>query len=203
MLGGGRLDLSNNKLIVAGAGTSGAWNGSAYTGVTGLVVAGRNGGTWNGTGIITSQSTAANGNFTTLGVATAGEVGRAGGTFGGLNVSAGDALVMYTYGGDATLDGKINVDDYIRIDSGIATHSTGWVNGDFNYDGKVNIDDYTVIDTNIGTQGAQFPTGDSAGPDVGGGTSGVSAVPEPATLGMLVLPALALTASRRRQRRAR
>ena len=67
---------------------------------------------------------------------------------------------MYAYGGDATLDGKINVDDYIRIDSGIAAGMTGWSNGDFNYDGKVNIDDYTtVIDANIGNEhGFVFPT---------------------------------------------
>ncbi len=65
---------------------------------------------------------------------------------------------MYTYGGDATLDGKINVDDYIRIDSGTAAALTGWSNGDFNYDGKANIDDYTsFIDANIATQGPQFP----------------------------------------------
>jgi len=78
---------------------------------------------------------------------------------------------MYTYGGDANLDGKLNVDDYIKIDSGIASNLTGWVNGDFNYDGKVNIDDYTtVIDANIGNQNGTFFT-----------ASGVTAVPEPAT----------------------
>jgi hypothetical protein len=60
---------------------------------------------------------------------------------------------MCTYGGDANLDGKINIDDYVRIDQGISGGLTGWSNGDFNYDGKVNIDDYTtVIDANIGIQ---------------------------------------------------
>jgi hypothetical protein len=58
--------------------------------------------------------------------------------------------VKYTYVGDATLDGKINIDDYTRIDSGIPTNLTGWWNGDFNYDGKINIDDYTLIDSNVG-----------------------------------------------------
>src|SRR5204863_836413 len=78
-------------------------------------------------------------------------------------ITGTDTLVMYTYGGDATLDGKINIDDYIKIDNGIANILTGWSNGDFNYDGKVNIDDYTqFIDANIGTQGGAFPSSSSA-----------------------------------------
>ena len=82
------------------------------------------------------------------------------GTSAGQTITGTDTLVMYTYGGDANLDGKINVDDYIKIDSGIAAGLKGWSNGDFNYDGKVNIDDYTtVIDANIGNQnGFVFPT---------------------------------------------
>jgi hypothetical protein len=99
---------------------------------------------------------------------------------------------MYTYGGDATLDGKINIDDYVKIDSGIASSLTGWSNGDFNYDGKVNIDDYTtVIDANIGNQNGIFPTA--------GGESGVTAVPEPSSVA-LVLAGTAFLGSRRRRK---
>ena len=65
---------------------------------------------------------------------------------------------MYTYGGDANFDGKINVDDYGRIDFNVGLGTTGWFNGDFNYDGKVNVDDYGVIDFNVGIQGPPFPT---------------------------------------------
>jgi len=91
---------------------------------------------------------------------------------------------MFTYGGDATLDGKINIDDYVKIDSGIASGLTGWANGDFNYDGKVNIDDYTtVIDANIGNQSGVFPTGGG----IEGASSGVAAVPEPASISLLAL----------------
>jgi hypothetical protein len=85
---------------------------------------------------------------------------------------------MFTYGGDATLDGKLNIDDYVRIDSGIANNASGYANGDFNYDGKVNIDDYTIIDTNLPAQTAPFPSA-SAG-------SGVTAIPEPATVCLLI-----------------
>jgi len=134
---GGKLDLVNNDLVVdySGASPIGSWTGSAYDGITGLIQSGRNGGAWNGNGIITSAASA---NLTTLGVA---EV-------------AGDVVVKFTYAGDANLDGKINVDDYGRIDFNVnLPGASGWFNGDFNYDGKINVDDYGVIDFNVGIQG--------------------------------------------------
>src|SRR5262249_2978650 len=108
---------------------------------------------------------------------------------------------MYTYGGDANLDGKINVDDYGHIDTSIGIGLTGWSNGDFNYDGKINVDDYGIIDFNIGIQGAPFSTG--------GGTSDfgehrrpvpLSAVPEPWSLAGLFPAYVLATVSRRRRR---
>ena len=48
------------------------------------------------------------------------------------------------------LDGKINGDDYFRIDSVFATHPTGYANGDLNYSGNVDADDYFIIDSNYG-----------------------------------------------------
>jgi hypothetical protein len=107
---------------------------------------------------------------------------------------------MYTYGGDATLDGKINIDDYTRMDGGISTGVAGWYNGDFNYDGKINIDDYTIIDANIGNQSGQFFTSGGIGGAGSGNLAGVSAVPEPAGAGIFILSATLL--ARRRLRRA-
>jgi hypothetical protein len=173
---------------------AGSWTGAAYDGVTGMVAAGRNGGGWGGTGgIVTSQSTAVSGNHHSIGVARASDVrpNTASETalWAGQTITGTDTLVMYTYGGDATLDGKLNIDDYVRIDNGISAGLTGWSNGDFNYDGKVNIDDYTtVIDANIGTQGAPFPTA--------GGFTSVVAVPEPLLGGVLLLPIMFLRRSR-------
>jgi len=144
-----------------------------------------------------------NGNLHSIGVAKASDALPASATttvtWAGQVVTGTDTLVMYTYGGDANLDGKINVDDYIKIDSGIASGLTGWVNGDFNYDGKVNIDDYTtVIDANIGNQGAAFPTAGGIEGGVGGGLSGVSAVPEPASISLLGIAAVGMLKRRRR-----
>jgi hypothetical protein len=116
--------------------------------------------------------------LTSIGVATAQQArGLANpsdtASWAGQTVSGSDTLVMYTYGGDANLDGKINVDDYGHIDASLALGISGWYNGDFNYDGKINVDDYGIIDSNVPIQGAPFPTGGSAG------SGGVATVPEP------------------------
>jgi fibronectin-binding autotransporter adhesin len=191
---GAKVDIQNNKIATSDA--VGTWNGTNYDGVTGLIATGRNGGGWGGTGgIVTSQTQATTSNITSIGVASAAQVkgitATATTVFGGQTVTGSDTLVMYTYGGDANLDGKINVDDYTRIDFNVPLGSSGWYNGDFNYDGKINVDDYTIIDFNVGIQGAQFPTG-------AGGLGGVTAVPEPASLGLLGLAAAATLRRRRR-----
>ena len=59
---------------------------------------------------------------------------------------------MYTYAGDADLNGKLDGDDYFRIDTGFASNATGWVNGDFDYNGHINGDDYFILDRNLGRQ---------------------------------------------------
>jgi fibronectin-binding autotransporter adhesin len=197
---GGDIDIQDNKLITQTP--AGTWNGSSYTDVAGLVATGRNGTAWDGTGIVTSQTQAIGSNYTSIGVARASDVRPNTATetalWGGQTITGTDTLVMYTYGGDATLDGKINIDDYVKIDSGIAGGYTGWVNGDFNYDGKVSIDDYiTVIDANIGNQNGVFPTASG----LGGGVSGVSAVPEPAGISMIALAVGGLASRRRRRQR--
>jgi autotransporter-associated beta strand protein len=165
--GAGQLLLQDATLIVTTPGQTGSLVGSTYTGITGLVQKGRNGGGWGGDGIVTGMADALGANaLTNLAVAKVGQVrgiaDSATTMFAGQVVSGSDTVVFYTYSGDATLDGKINIDDYVRIDAGIAAGSSGWTNGDFSYDGKVNIDDYVIIDGNISQQGSPFPTASSA-----------------------------------------
>ncbi|MEA2707869.1 MAG: hypothetical protein QOF78_470, partial [Phycisphaerales bacterium] len=70
----------------------------------------------------------------------------------------GDIVVMYTYSGDANLDGFISGDDYSTIDFHVGTGAIGWFNGDFNYDGIISGDDYSTIDFNFAAQGLPIPT---------------------------------------------
>ena len=148
---GGQLDVGTSSLVIDYS----AGGSSPLASITSLIASGRNGGGWNGSGIVTSM---ASGSFTTLSVAEAsaalGISGAQTKVFNGQIVDATSVLVKYTYGGDANLDGKINVDDYGRIDFNAPLGTSGWFNGDFNYDGKLNVDDYGMIDFNVGIQGA-------------------------------------------------
>ena len=193
---GGKLNLTDNKLIVTGGAAGSTWNGGAYDGVAGLVASGYNGGTQDGSGIVTDQSNAQSPSvLTQLVTVSADDSGYAGGVFGGQSVASGDQLVMYTWGGDANLDGTLNGDDYFQIDSHFNQDGTifGYYNGDFNYDGSINGDDYFIIDSNwnTGSTAAPFPTG--------GGLTGVAAVPEPSSLAALGVAAGMLIAARRRR----
>jgi len=152
--GTGKLDLADNDLVVnyTDASPIGAWNGSAYDGITGLIQSGRNGGGWTGNGIITSM-TAANviDPLTTLAVAEASaalgisEAQTA--LFDGQTVDATAVLIKYTYIGDMNVDGRINGDDYFSIDAGFSALATGYASGDLDYNGRVDADDYFLIDS--------------------------------------------------------
>jgi hypothetical protein len=107
--------------------------------------------------------------------------------------------VKYTYYGDTNLDGVVDGSDYSRIDNGYLSNGalTGWFNGDFNYDGVINGSDYTLIDNAFNTQGAQLAAEVSISAEIAG-SGATSAVPEPATLGICAMGALALLGRRRR-----
>jgi endonuclease I len=193
---GGRIDVKDNDLIVNN-GSAGSATAGVYSGVQGEVQRGFNGGVWNGNGIVTSMPDAAGG-LTSIGVGTAEQVKGIGptdtDTWNGQTVTGTDVLAMYTYAGDANLDGQITGDDYSAIDFAIQVPGTdGWSNGDFNYDGGITGDDYSAIDFNLLAQGA--PLG-SAGAVTS--AASVVAVPEPASLALIGLAAPLLARRKRR-----
>jgi hypothetical protein len=186
--GSGKIDLKDNKLIVAegGGGGLGTLSAGAYTGITGQVQKGLNNGDWLGTGLVTSMSAALQ-KRTTLAAVRASEAFSIGDTqtrvWGSQTIVGSDTLVMYTWAGDLNVDGTINADDYAYIDlySKIAG-SSGYMHGDINYDGVINADDYALIDVNVMNQGNPFPA--RAPLSESGKTAPLSAVPEP-TVGAL------------------
>ena len=152
---GARLDMADNDLLLDYTGDTplGVSNGATYTGVTGLLQSGYNGGAWDGVGVHTSMPDAATG-LTTLAVAEAADIlGISGGQtalWNGETIDGTTVIVKYTYGGDTNFDGKLDADDYGTIDfSVLVAGSFGYYAGDFNFDGKVDADDYGVIDFNI------------------------------------------------------
>jgi hypothetical protein len=190
----GSIDLSNNKLIVAG-GDVGTFDGTRYSGLTGRIASAYYFSAWDGPGIKTSQFAAGpESGVTTIAIATADEVFYAGGTFGGLPAASGDVLLMYTYAGDLNLDGLVDGADYGYIDNYVQFPGTsGYTNGDINYDGVIDGADYGLIDNAIQLQGAPFPSGTYGA----SGMAGVTAVPEPGACGF----ALLASATARRRRR--
>ena len=83
---------------------------SPFAAIRAAIISGRNGGAWNGPGINSSAAAATPG--TGVGYAEASNVLTAsGGSFSGENVDGTAVLVRYTYLGDATLDGQVDVSD--------------------------------------------------------------------------------------------
>ena len=189
----GKFDLTDNKMITNSP--AGSFAGGVYTGVQGLVQSGQNGGAWNGPGIITSKTDAVN-NLTTLGVATGEQALGLGatdtGVWGGQTVTGASTLVMYTYAGDLNLSGAIDPDDYALISfNDNDPNASGYYNGDINYDAVINADDFALIDFNFNNQGAAFPVGDTL--------AGVTAVPEPAGVGLALMGVSAMLGRRVRR----
>lgn len=159
--GGGLLDLGSGEMVIAPGGTN-------VASLRADLVAGRNGGGWDGlTGITSSTAAAASGSR---------EVGY-------VVEPDGSARISFAAAGDVDLSGQVNVFDLVSIDSS-GTYGTGgtsiWSTGDFNYDQVTNVFDLIAIDTSAAYgQGTYFPSSPAAA-----GLADVAAVPEPAGLGL-------------------
>ena len=174
--GGGLIDLGAGQLAIAAGGISEA-------DLRDDLIAGRNGGAWNGATGIASAAAAASGGTRSVGYVV--------GNDGGVRVS-------YAAFGDTDLNGATDVFDLVAINSS-GTYGTGiassWSQGDFNYDHVTNVFDLVSVNSG-GAYGAgnYFPT--AATPPV------LTAVPEPRSLVWLAAAGLALAGigGRSRQR---
>lgn len=153
-VGGGRVDLGAGGLTVAPGGITASE-------LRADIIAGRNGGAWNGLAGIMSTSAATSGGTRAVGYVLNGD---------------GSALVSFASAGDTDLSGSVNVFDLVGINSsgryGTGTASN-WSQGDFNYDGVTNVFDLVSVNT-AGSygQGNYFP-----GPPTP--PAGMVVVPEP------------------------
>ncbi|MHC4983494.1 MAG: dockerin type I domain-containing protein [Planctomycetota bacterium] len=86
--------------------------------------------------------------------------------------------------GDANLDGIVDTQDFTILKANLGLPG-GWGAGDFNFDNIVDTQDFTILKAHLGE------TGTAAG----------SALPEPATLSLLALGALAALRRKRESRR--
>jgi sulfatase modifying factor 1 len=155
--GGGRLDLGAGMVTVAAGGIS-------STDLRADIIAGRNGGAWDGsTGITSAAAAAAPGGTRAVGYFTAGD---------------GTTRVSFAAPGDSDLSGQVNIIDLVGIDAAGKFGSgqpADWSQGDFNYDGVTNVLDLIAIDTaGAFGSGDYFPAAASS--------VAAAAVPEPAVI---------------------
>lgn len=175
--GGGSIDVGGSRLDVAGGGI-------AATDLVAALVAGRNGGGWNGTAGITSSVAA---------TAVAGGVDR---SVGWRENPDGSFVVTVAAPGDTDLDGIVDILDVANVFGGGMFNSglrAVWFDGDFNYDGSADI-----LDVADFVSAGLFDTG-----PYGSALRPVAAVPEPVLSGTVVLGLAAVGLSRLRQPRCR
>jgi hypothetical protein len=102
--------------------------------------------------------------------------------------------------GDLNLDGQVTISDFIDL----ASHFNGvgtWQEGDLNYDGAITISDFIDLASNFNTSysGEVFPISPADAQLLSDfAAAHGAAVPEPATMGLLVFAAALLPRRRRR-----
>ena len=116
-------------------------NTSPINTIRNYLVAGRNGGDWQGLGLTSSDAAAVaadstNLHKTALGFAQASAHGI--NSILGQPLGATDVVVPYTINGDPNLDGTVSTSDNVRLVNGFAHPNAFWSDGDFNFDGVVN-----------------------------------------------------------------
>jgi hypothetical protein len=185
--GNGTLDIGNNALFINyGSGAD------PIASIAALLFSGFHGGTWTGTGI-TSATAAATSSSYGIGYADSADLNNPAG------LSSGQIEIRYTLLGDANLDGKVNGTDFAILAANFNQSVTGWDAGDFNYDNRANGIDFTELAANF-NQGITNPS-EVAALDAFAAANGLSltAVPEPASVGLLAFSGLTLLSRRKRR----
>jgi hypothetical protein len=176
VLGLATLDLSDNDAIVQ---ATTATRESVLADITSWIASARNSisGRWRGAGITSSTAAADSRGITTM-AAILNDNGQGAplySTFDGQSVDLNSVLLKFTYTGDSDFDGDIDADDYAHIDAGFAGGLSGYANGDYDFSGSINSDDFFIIDRAFFNQSTPLAVASAS----------VSAVPEPAALGLI------------------
>ena len=182
-----QLDLTDNSMIVRYTGGTPYLPSAELENIKAWIAAGYDWMSWAGKGIVSSAAVADPISLG-LGYAQNDMLFAPYHAFSGEPVDSSTILVKFTYNGDLNLDGRVDDNDVtffnLFYDGGITT-SHYWNEGDiFGYDGRVDDNDVTILGLTYGS---------GIGDPLGG------AAPEPATLGLIALGAIAI-ASRRRAR---
>jgi autotransporter-associated beta strand protein len=175
----GKLDLTNNSLIIDFVGGPGGLAGD----IRQLIKAGVD--SAGASGIVTS-------------VGTSGQTGLGYGDnavlmkteFAGKTVDLDSTFIKFTYFGDADLNGQVDVADLGALASNWQTAGL-WTAGDFDYSGFIDVADLGLLASNW-----QAGVGSPLGPSLAEALAAVglpsAAVPEPGSVALLTIGSLAL-----------
>lgn len=139
----GRWDLTDNDLIVDYT------MGNPQTLIRSLLTTGYAGGSWNGTGLMSSTPTGS-APITALGYAASADLFTAfPQIFSGQVIDSTTVVVSHVLAGDTNLDRTVNITDFSIVAANFNLTTNKWVLGDFNYDGITNIADFSLVAANF------------------------------------------------------
>lgn len=98
--------------------------------------------------------------------------------------------ILGTEYGDANLSGTVTLADFTGLMNYLGMENTGWAGYDFDASGRVGLEDFNTVINHLGMPAFSV-------------SAGASAVPEPASGGLLVIGSVALLGGIRRRRTAR
>jgi hypothetical protein len=115
---------------------------------------------------------------------------------------SGEIEIMFTLLGDANLDGTVNSEDFTPFSNNLNSSGRSWDQGDFNYDGTVNSEDFTPFshDLNQSSSLAASESGTLLSPLISSDGLSLANVPEPTSVGLMVVAGMGILRRRRRAR---
>lgn len=180
-ISGGQLDMTSGDMSIDYTGTS------PLTTVRGYLKSGYNGGTWNGSGIVTSSALKGK----SVAYAEASDLlalsGTNKGTFDGQTVDSTTLLIQFTLAGDATMNGVVDFADLVAVaqNYGASAGTAVWRKGDFDYDGNVGFSDLVAVAQNYGAALPAAPIPGASATFEADMARAFAAVPEPGTLALM------------------
>ncbi len=149
---------------------------------------------WDGPGYTSGLAASNATQNTTIGVMTGAQwisLYGAGTPFFGATVTSNEILMRYTYMGDLNLDGAVDTGDIANLIDGLnhpgnPAYQT-YFNGDTNFDQSVDTGDIANLLTGLTTQGNELPDWTPPYTDNWPTGGGITPVPEPSTIVLLIL----------------
>ena len=115
-------------------------------------------------------------------------------TFGGQPVDANSILISQEIQGDSNADGHVDLTDLSTVLNNFGSTTPAWTSGNFDGGTAIDLTDLSAVLNNFGATNPNASDGLASG----GGAAPAIATPEPTSLAVLGLGAVALLSRRRK-----